>query len=167
MQETWVHSLVREDPTGRRLRPRPATREVTALRSPGTATREQPPLVATGAGPQAAAKISSTQSQGENKYIAPNSKARGADGIMNVKQRRTKSDQVPLTAPGCKRWNSTREREDRSRTGWEMDLKRAAWEQVAAGHSLLERRRVERKHPGLCQKASKTICIGSHWSKKE
>lgn len=31
-----------------------------------------------------------------------------------------------------------------------MDLERAAWEQVAAGHSLLERRRVERTHPGLC-----------------
>ena len=31
-----------------------------------------------------------------------------------------------------------------SGTGWEMDLKRAAWEQVAASHNLLERRRVER-----------------------
>lgn len=34
-------------------------------------------------------------------------------------------------------------------TGWEMDLKRAAWERVADGHNLLESRRVERKHPGL------------------
>ena len=95
MQETWVHSLVREDLIGHGLRSHPATREITALRSPSTATREQPPLVATGKGSQAATKIYSTQSYGKNKYIKPNSKACGADGIMNVKHRRTKTDRYP------------------------------------------------------------------------